>query len=122
MINLRIKTPKVNENWFQHSKSEIKTIIKQELEIKWNQQKSPSGEKWEPRESEGNWPLLNKTGKMFSSTEIRTGDSLGEIYAKAPSYGLYHQFGMRVPARVWLGVPDSAIPRMADVISKKIIK
>ena len=125
-LKLTLTMPKFNEEWWKSSKKELDQIVEKHNRSSWGSQKDPvTGNKWKKRaEPTGSWPLLNKTGKMFGTTKFKSGkDPMSFIAKTGVDYGKFHQQGTsKMPQRRWLGIGDSVLSEMGQVIAKNIIK
>ena len=124
-LKMTLTMPKVNLNWYKDSKSKLTEIVKEHNEQSWSDKKDPvTGSPWQPRKAPtGSWPLLKKTGKMFGTTKIKSGNEPFSFKARTVDYGKFHQYGTdRLPQRRWLGIGGSATEKMAKVIAGKIFK
>lgn len=113
-----------NEKWWTSSKNPMADILQQDNEEAWSREKDPqTGQGWAPRKKPtGDWPLLRKSGKMQDKVKIKPVET-GIFSTKTTSYGPFHMTGTsRMVARPWLGVPQSSIPKMTDVVKKAVLK
>ncbi len=125
MIKFKLSVPVIEENWWDRSKNELTKVLLTDNQEDWRDQQDPqTGAKWAPRKQPtGNWPILRKTGRMQDGTRMKS-PATGIFSAKmgAP-YGGFHMTGTsKMVARPWLGIPVRTMPKMAEVISRKIFK
>jgi len=124
MITFKLKTPKVLDKWWDASKAELLQIVEDHNRGNWSSQTDPSsGSGWAPRRGGGSWPLLNKTGKMFGSTQFGTAGTMIFTARVGVNYGGFHQEGTdRMVARPWLGLGPQITEKMETVIAKHIFR
>ena len=124
-ITFRLTLPKVNEQWWQSSKSELQRIVEDYNKENWAAQTDPvDGSPWAPRKQPtGGWPILNRTGKMFGSTKFKSAGKMLFSASVGVKYGGFHMTGTsKMPQRRWLGIGEEVVPRMEKVIAKHCFK
>lgn len=125
MFKMTLTLPKVNEDWWKTSKTELTKIVEEYNRQSWQQEKDPVTEtRWNPRKSSaGSWPILRKTGTMQDTTKFKSAGVMEFSAKTSVNYGGFHQFGTsRMPRRRWLGIGDSVIKPMTEVIGKNLFK
>lgn len=121
-----------NEDWWEDSQPKVAKMLVDENRSTWPKEQNPwTGEKWKelsPKYKEqkekkfGGQPILRASGRMQDQVKIRpTNDGLFNV--ETTKYGGFHQFGTdKMPERTWMGIPDSAMPKINDIVSKNICK
>lgn len=134
MIKIKASVPQFNENWWQSSKSELAGVLQQDNELSWMQERDPqTGKGWAPLSARyKSWkdkfapgqPILRLSGKMLNTARIKPGSATGLFSARTRvDYGSYHMTGTsKMPARPWLGVPSTSIPKMEIIVARAIAK
>jgi phage gpG-like protein len=125
VFKMSLTTPKVKENWWASSKTELNKIVEDYNRQNWAQQRDPVSLKpWTPRKPPtGTWPILRKTGKMQDTARFKTTSAPMIFIARVEDYGTFHQYGTsRMPQRRWLGIGEQIINPMEKVIAKHIFK
>ncbi len=125
MIKFRLTLPKVNEKWWQTSKSELTKLVEDYNKENWSSQTDPvTGSGWAPRKPPtGGWPILRKSGKMQDSTKFNSSGPMLFTAKTSVSYGGFHMSGTsKMPQRRWLGIGPSLTRDMEQVIARNIFK
>lgn len=135
MIDIKIKgdiDDLFNLNWFDKTKEDWTEVLSDENKKMWSLQVDPKGlpwralspsyEKWK-RKNFGPLPILKlkSSGGMLDDASLFTlGD---QIKVKTTSYGIFHQRGTdKMPARTWMGIPDTAMRALPEIALKHILK
>ena len=124
-FSFRLTLPKVNERWWESSKTQLQRIVEEYNKENWAAQTDPvDGSSWAPRKPPtGGWPLLNRTGKMFGSTKFKATGKMLFSASVGVNYGGFHMSGTsKMPQRRWLGIGGELTRRMEDVIAKHCFK
>jgi phage gpG-like protein len=134
MINFSLSVPSFNLNWWEASRNELARILLEDNQASWSTEQDPQTQgRWAPlspayasskSRAYPGVPILRRTGTMQDKTRILPQASRGIFSARmGSSYGSYHMNGTsRMPARPWLGVPVSSMPKMEEAISRAILK
>ena len=125
-LTFKLTIPKPNLKWWDSSRKELQTIVKEHHQESWSSEEDPvTGKKWEPRKKPtGSHPLLNKSGKMFKSTKFKS-DAHPMLFKATTnvSYGKFHQQGTsKMPQRRWLGLGGKFSDKFSKVVAKHIFK
>lgn len=125
-LKFKLIIPKPNKKWWNDSKAEILNAVKEYNQEAWSKQVDPvSQEKWQPRKKPtGSHPLLNKSGKMFRSTEFKATSKpmMFNAIIKVP-YGGFHQKGTsKMPQRRWLGIGGKITPKLVPILKEHLFK
>lgn len=121
-----------NEDWWEDSQPKVAKMLQDENREIWPKEQNPwTGDKWKelkPKYKEqktkkfGEQPILRATGRMQDQMKIVPNNN-GTFNVQTTKYGAAHQFGTeRLPERTWVGIPDSAIPKIEDIVLKNISK
>jgi hypothetical protein len=134
MINFSLTAPSFNLNWWENSKNELSRLLLEDNQEAWGKEQDPQTQRrWAPlspayaaskARAYPGAPILRRTGLMEDRTRILPQVSRGIFTARmGASYGSYHMSGtLKMPARPWLGIPISSMPRMGEVIGKAILR
>ena len=126
-----LKDPFFNENdWWEKSQPKVAKMLVTEHRDTWAREQDPwDGSKWKElkpayREKKelkyGTQPILRASGRMQDNMKIRANND-GTFQVQTTKYGAYHQFGTaKMPQRVWAGIPESAMPKMMDIVMKNL--
>jgi phage gpG-like protein len=114
------------DGWWERSQPKVAKMLEQEHRDVWAKEQSPwDGSKWKELKPEykekkelkwGPQPILRASGRMQDNMKIRANND-GTFQVQTTKYGAYHQFGTpKMPQRVWVGIPEFAVPKMADIV------
>ena len=125
-IKFKLTIPKPNLKWWNSSRKELLTVVKQHHQEAWSDEKDPvNGSKWKPRQKPtGSHPILKKSGKMQNTTKFKA-DSHPMLFKATTHtlYGKYHQKGTgRMPQRRWLGLGGDFENKFAEIMKKHLFK
>ena len=125
-IQFRLTIPKPNLKWWNSSRKELLTVVKEHHKEAWKDEKDPvNGSKWKPRQKPtGPHPILKKTGKMQNTTKFKA-DQHPMLFKATTNvlYGKYHQKGTsKMPQRRWLGLGGDFEDKFAKIMEKHIFK
>lgn len=118
------------DDWWKDSQKPIARMLTQENREYWGREQNPwDGSKWKELKPEykqqkeltfGAQPILRASGKMQDSMKIRANND-GTFQVQTTKYGAAHQFGTdKLPQRTWVGIPESAVSKMEDIILKHL--
>lgn len=121
-----------DDSWWKDSQPKVAKMLEQEHKDVWSREQDPwTGEKWKElspnyREQKlkkfGAQPILRASGRMQDTMKISPTNG-GLFNVQTTNYGPYHQFGTeKMAARTWAGIPDQALPKIADITMKNILK
>lgn len=120
-----------NEDWWEDSQPKVAKMLEEENRNNWPKEQNPwTGEKWKelkPKYREqkekrfGGQPILRASGRMQDQMKIVPNNTGFNV--QTTRYGGYHQFGTeKMPERTWVGIPDSAMPKINDIVCKNLFK
>ena len=117
--------------WWGPAKVEWAPALLDDNKINWPSQIDPEGRPWiklspntiKKRISSGfgAGPILRQTGEMQDSATIRPWGN--KFIVDTTPWGRLNQFGTeKMPARPWMGAPDSSLDKLSDIAWKHILK
>lgn len=112
-----------NRNWWKLSREQWAPVLLEENKPYWAAQTDTEGRPWvkldeDTPDTDGF--ILKETGEMFNSAVVRPWGR--KFLVDSTFYGVIHQFGTRkVPARPWMGVPESSLIRLSNIAVKNIL-
>ena len=112
------------KNWWNQTKQEWAPILLDDNRPFWSQQTDTEGRPWaslQPNTNDTDGFILRETGKMFSSAVVKPWGN--KFIVETTHYGVIHQLGTKkIPARPWMGVPDTALEKLPPIAWKHILK
>lgn len=120
----------MNLNWWRPTREEWAVALLDDHPAFWKRQVDPTtGRPWVKLDSQYSlWkskkfpgePILRATGSMLDSAYIYTRGN--QFLVRSTGYGAYNQFGTsRMPARPWMGVPDTSLQKLPPISWKNIL-
>lgn len=117
-------------NWWSKAKEEWTPKLLIENRKNWPLEVDYRGKPWKALSSAyaswksktfGNLPILRITGRMLDTASI---DNRGnKFFVRTNQIGVYHQFGTKaMPARPWMGIPDTSLIDLSRIAIKHILK
>ena len=103
--------------------------LKIDVSQEFDKQTDPvTGQAWPQRKRGGNWPLLNKTGRMkaavlscLSQLPKERGD--GVVVELVDKIALFHQFGTRkMPRRRFFGITPESQKKVAKWCADEVVR
>jgi phage gpG-like protein len=127
MIKITVEEKKslkpFNKGWWNFTKVEWAPVLLEENKPFWELQTDSYRRPWvalDPGTKDLDGFLLRETGEMFNTAVVRPWGS--KFIVDTTTYGAIHQLGTKkVPARPWMGVPDSALDRLPSIAWKHIL-
>jgi phage gpG-like protein len=90
----------------------------------WAAQTDADGRPWatlDPQTPDVDNIILRETGEMQNTAVVRPWGN--KFMVDTTFYGAFQQFGTkRIPARPWMGVPQSALDKLPGIAWKHILK
>lgn len=128
MIKISIEDKKsiklFNKNWWNPTKIEWAPVLLEDNKPFWQAQTDIYGRPWQsldPNTPDSDGKILRETGLMFDTASVKPWGN--KFIVETTRYGVIHQFGYKkIPARPWMGVPDSALEKLAPIAWKHILK
>jgi phage gpG-like protein len=132
MIEFQLKKlPKVNLNWWATTQKQWAPILAASQKPFWHQETDPTtGRPWQSLQPNyamnklkryPGEPILRATGTMQDRMRIKPNKEGFSVLSTL--YGQYHQYGTsKMPARPWVGVPDTALSKLPPIAWKNILK
>lgn len=117
--------------WWGPTKIKWAPVLLEENKPFWTAQTDTEGRPWkqldpdtkEERKKEGYGTefILRETGEMFNTAVVKPWGN--RFIVETTPWGIFHQFGTnKVPARPWMGVPDSSLGKLAEISLNHILK
>jgi phage gpG-like protein len=110
--------------WWGPTKTEWAPILLTENKPFWAAQTDADGRPWaalDPQTPDVDNIILKETGEMQNTAVVRPWGN--KFMVDTTFYGAFQQFGTRrIPARPWMGVPQSALDKLPEIAWKHILK
>jgi phage gpG-like protein len=111
-------------NWWASAKVEWAPVLLEENKPFWSAQTDTDGRPWaqlSPLTPDVDNIILHETGEMQNTAVVRPWGN--KFMVDTTHYGAFQQFGTkRIPARPWMGVPQTAVERLPEIAWKHILK
>jgi len=117
--------------WWGPAKVEWAPALLEENKTHWYAETDYEGKPWvkldpetikeKDAEGYGSRFILRETGEMFNTAVVRPWGN--RFLVDTTPWGVFNQFGTKkMPARPWMGVPDSSLDKLSDIAWKHILK